>query len=50
MPKFCPECGTPLQQTNAKFCPECGTGLTQETSAQKSPAKAKNASPEDEDW
>ncbi|NMA89186.1 MAG: zinc-ribbon domain-containing protein, partial [Methanoculleus bourgensis] len=31
MPKFCPECGTPLQHINAKFCPECGTGLTQGT-------------------
>ncbi|WP_048115228.1 restriction endonuclease, partial [Methanoculleus sp. MH98A] len=50
MPKFCPECGTPLQQTNAKFCPECGTGLIQETSAQKTPAKAKTVLPEDEDW
>lgn len=50
MPKFCPECGTPLQQTNAKFCPECGAGLIQETSTQKNPAKTQTVLPDDEDW
>ena len=25
--KFCPDCGTALQNPNPKFCPECGTSL-----------------------
>ncbi|MBP2146464.1 hypothetical protein J2129_001918 [Methanofollis sp. W23] len=50
MPKFCPECGTPLQYTNAKFCPECGTELTQETSSQIVPTKTQSDPPSDDDW
>lgn len=25
--KFCPNCGTKLEQSSAKFCPNCGTAL-----------------------
>jgi uncharacterized Zn finger protein (UPF0148 family) len=49
MPKFCPECGTPLTNTNAKFCPECGTRLTQEASAPTT-AKTQTLPHSDDDW
>ncbi|WP_128694100.1 restriction endonuclease [Methanoculleus taiwanensis] len=50
MPKFCPECGTPLQQMNAKFCPECGTGLIPKTSAPTVPTITPTAPPAADDW
>lgn len=50
MPKFCPECGTPLQHINAKFCPECGTGLTQGTPVPNAAVETRTPPPANDDW